>query len=114
MNFTERYNLTTDETLIAKVKMATIKRANTVLSSAYAGDGDSYTGLNNSDKLKLAHYEKRFANRVITDVDGNWMRAMMFQVVDNESITAASADGDIEWQVNKSFAKIAKAQSGEL
>lgn len=92
MSFMERFELTQNDALRSKVRMATIKAANAVLSAPERAD------------------EYPFCYLIIKEPMSNyWLDQMMFSVVSNEQIIESSPDNDVEFQVNSVFQRHAIA-----
>lgn len=89
-NFQMSYELTQNEGLRTKVRMATIKAANDILA----------------DTSPEAVPKYPFSRLVIREPMSNfWLDQMMFSVVSNPVITADSTDSDIQFTVNSVFSK---------
>lgn len=92
MGFVERYELTKNEVLRGKVRMATITAANNVLS----------------DPERDQEYP--FCYLVIREpMNIYWLDQMMFSVVSNQQIVEESPDNDVQFQVNSVFSRHALA-----
>lgn len=87
------YNLAQNDTFQTRVKMATLKASNDILSGA--------------DRTQwLINY----AQLIVTSPTGNgWINAVSFGVTTNVAISRESSDGDIQFTVNSIFNKYAKA-----
>ena len=94
-DFQMSYDLTQNETLRTKVRMATIKAANDILADTTSADASA---------------KWPFCRFVIREPQNNfWLDQIMFSVVTNPQITDQSPDNDIQFQVNSVFSKHALA-----
>lgn len=92
MSFVERYQLTRNEDLRIKTKMAVIKAANAVLGAP-----------EREPEFKFCYLIIREPENVY------WLDQIMFSVVANPEITDQSTDQDIEFTVNSVFGRHALA-----
>lgn len=92
MSFQETYELTQNQELRLKVKMAAIKAANAVLGAPERAE------------------EYPFCYLVIKEPQSEyWLNQLVFGVVINPAITAESTDSDVEFTVNSIFGRYALA-----
>lgn len=87
-----RFELTQDEGLRQKVRMAAIKAANAVLSAPERSE------------------EYPFCYLIIREpMNAYWLDQMLFSVVSNPLIVSESPDDEVEFQVNSIFQRHAQA-----
>lgn len=92
MSFQDTYELTQNEAIRTKVKMATIKAAHAVLGAPERQD------------------EFPFCYLIIKEPESEyWLNQVVYSVVSNPAISAESTDQDVEFTVNSVFGRHALA-----
>lgn len=90
------YELTQNDILRTKVRMACVKAANDILADTSAEAAPKWP----------------FCRFVIREpMNSYWLDQIMFSVVSNPMISAQSSDNDIQFEVNSVFSKHALANT---